>query len=169
MLRIDLCKTEHLGVGQFSAKLSFHLVEILDFLWTQCQSFLLVVFLQVLDVENRSRLDVHRKNVLVKTFVHALKHRVVLSVLTRHREVFLNALNTLDCHVLRNFHSIRTPRSNHFATWTYKKAIKCLRQFFFCLTIKPAKFRLLISCQFVIHTRSNHTLRWCSEKVNHSD
>ena len=167
MLRVDLRKTKHLRVSQLSAQLTLHLVQVLDFLRRKSKTLLLVILLQVLDMENRSRFYVHREDVLIQTLVHTLQHGVVLSILTIDREVFLDALHTLDGHVLRDFHSVRTPRSDHFTTWTYKESLQIVLAFWASFAIQPAKLIGFISGELMVYLRGNHTLRWCSEKVNH--
>ena len=167
MLRVDLRKTKHLRVSQLSAQLAFHLVQVFDFLRREGKTFLLVILLQVLDVENGSRFYVHCEDVLIQAFVHALQHGVMLSILTVHREVFLDALHTFNRHVLGDFHSVGTPRSDHFTTWTYKESLQIVLAFWASFAIQPAKLIGFISGELMVYLRGNHTLRWCSEKVNH--
>ncbi|MFS6559573.1 hypothetical protein VPJ68_29670, partial [Parabacteroides distasonis] len=64
------------------------------------KTLLLVVFLKVLNVLDWLGLDVDGENVLVQPFVHALQHGVVLGVLAAHWEIFLDAYNAFDAHVL---------------------------------------------------------------------
>ena len=167
MLRVNLCETKHLRVRQLSAQLPLYLMQVLDFLRRECQTFLLIVLFQILDVENRSGLDIHREDVLIQTLVHALKHGVIFSLLTINREILLNALYTLDGHVLGNLHSVRTPRSDHLTAWAYKETLQIVLAFWASFAIQPAKLIGFISGELVVYLRGNHTLRWCSEKVNH--
>ena len=167
MLRVDLRETEHLRVRQFSAQLTLHLVQIFDFFGRESKTLLLIILLQVLNMQNGSRLDVHREDVLIQALVHTLQHRVMLSILAVYGEIFLDALYTLNCHVLRDFHSVGTPRRNHLTSWTHKKSLQIVLAFWLSFTIQPAKLIGLISRKLVVHLRGNHTLGWCSEKVNH--
>ena len=167
MLGVDLCKAEHFRVSQLSAQLTFHLVQVLNLFGRESKTLLFVIFLQILDVQDRCRLDVHREDVLIQALVHALQHGVVLSILAIYREIFLNALHTLDSHVLCDFHSVGAPRRNHLTAWTYKKTFQIVFAFGLSFAIQPAKFLCLISRQFVVCLRGNHTLCWSSEKVNH--
>ena len=167
MLRVNLRKTEHLRVRQLSAQLTLHLVQIFDFLGRESKTFLLVILLQVLDMQNGRRLDVHREDVLIQALVHTLQHRVMLGILALHGEILLDALHTLNRHVLRDFHSVRAPRRNHLTSWTHKKSLQIALAFWLSFTIQPAKLISLISRKLVVHLRGNHTLGWCSEKVNH--
>ena len=162
-----MCEAKHLAVRQFSSQLTFHLVQILNLLWRECQTFLLVVFLQILDVENRGGLDIHREDVLVQTLVHALKHGVVLGILAIDREILLDALHAFDGHVLGDFHRVRAPRRDHLTAWAYKETLQIVLVFWTGFAIQPAKPLDFISGEFVVHLSGNHTLRWCSEKVNH--
>ena len=74
----------------------------------------------------RFRLDVDGKDVLVKTVVHTLQHRVVLGVLVVNGEILLDTLNALDAHILGNLNGIGTPRSYHLTTWTNEETFYCL-------------------------------------------
>ena len=138
MLRVDLRKTKHLRVRQFSAQLTLHLVQIFDFLGRQSQTLLLVILLQVLNMQNGRRLDVHREDVLIQALIHTLQHRVVLSILAVNGKILLDALHTLNRHVLRDFYSVRTPRRNHLTSWTYKKSLQIVLAFWLSLTVQPA-------------------------------
>ena len=122
VLGVDLGESEDFRIREFAAQLALHLVEILYLLWAQRQSFLLVVFLQVLDVENGGRLDFHGEHLLVQTFVHTLQHGVELSILAVHREILLYSVHAMDGHVLSDLHGVCTPRSDHLSTGAYKEA-----------------------------------------------
>ena len=149
-------------------------------LWRQCseliwakpkisaqgQTFLLVVFLQIGHVLDGLRLDVYREDVLVQSCVHTLQHRVVISVLTADGEVFLDALDALEAHVLRDFHGIGTPRSNHFTSRTHKESVHRLTANQCSITIKPAKFLDFLFIELMVHLRGNHALLRCLEEKN---
>ena len=131
MLGIDLREAEHFRIGQFAAQLPFHLVQILDFFGRKSQPLLLVVLFQIIYIYNRCGFDVHREDALVKPFVHALQHRVVVGCFVRHREIFLNTGNTRQPHVLRDFHGVRAPRRDHLAARPHEKALQfglCFRR-----------------------------------------
>ena len=83
------------------------------------------------------------------------------------KEAEKEGIYTLDGHVLRDFHSVRTPRSDHFTTWTYKESLQIVLAFWASFAIQPAKLIGFISGELMVYLRGNHTLRWCSEKVNH--
>ncbi len=90
VLRVDLCETEDLGVGEWTSVLLLYLVQIFNLFRTQGKTFLLIVFLNVLHVLDRLGLVVDGEDGLVETFVHTLEHAVVLSILTLYGEVLLN-------------------------------------------------------------------------------
>ena len=77
VFRVYLCKTVHFAVGQPAFQLLAHFVEVRYFFIAQCQSFLLVVGLDILDINNRVRLFADREDVLVQTVVDTLQHRVM--------------------------------------------------------------------------------------------
>ena len=66
-------------------------MQIGNFFWRKSQSFLFVVGFQVFNMFDGLWLDVHSEDLLVKTFVHTLKHRVVVGILALYREVLFNA------------------------------------------------------------------------------
>ena len=168
VLGVDLGKTEDFGVGQRTAQLLFHLMQVFYFFRTQGQTFLLVVFLQVGHVLDGLRLDVHREDVLVQSCVHTLQHRVVISVLTADGEVFLDALDALEAHVLRDFHGIGTPRSNHFTSRTHKESVEGFTVNQRGITIEPAKFLDFLFVELMVHLRGNHALFGSLEEKNHN-
>ena len=123
VLRVYLSKAEYLAIGKFATKLTFDAMQIIDFLFRECQSFGLVVAVKILDKLNRLRLDADFKDTLVESFIHSLKHRIVLGILVLNREILLDTHNTFDTHILGNLYSICTPRSNHLATWANEIAL----------------------------------------------
>ena len=120
VLRVDLCKSEHLAVSQLAAQLTLNLVQVINLLLGESQTLLLVVRIQVINEQNRLRFDIDSKNLLVKTLVQALQHGVIFCIGISHREILLNTAYTLKTHVLGNLNGICTPRGNHFAARTYK-------------------------------------------------
>ena len=140
VLTVDLCKAEHLRVGQGTAQLTFHLVQVLNFLCTQCQTFLLVVCLQVGNLHDGLWLYVHAEEFLVQTvLVHALKHGVELGILALHGEVFLNACYAFHSHVLCNLHGVGAPGGNHLTAWTNEASLQMVCFQHFGLAIEPAQ------------------------------
>ena len=139
MLAVNLGKTKDLAISKFTAKLTFHLMQILNLFRGKGKTFLLVVFLQIFDTKNRFRLLVNSKNVLIKPVIHTLQHRVIICIFTTYRKIFLYAADAGDSHILRYFHCIGAPRRNHFPTRTDEITLQVLFLFCACLTIQPAK------------------------------
>ena len=83
------------------------------------------------------RLMVDGEYRLVDAVIHALKHRVVFRVFRLYREVFLDTQNAVEIHVLCNLYGIRTPRSDHFASWSDEISFKTLAVFKLCVSVKP--------------------------------
>ncbi len=81
MLRVNLGKTENLGICQRTTVLLFNLMQVFNLLRAKSKTFLLVVFFQIVYVLDRLWLDVHREDVLVQTVVHTLQHGVVVGIL----------------------------------------------------------------------------------------
>ena len=71
-----------------------------------------------------SGLDVDREDVLIEAFVETLEHGIMLGLGIVHREILLDALNALNGHVLRDLHSVGTPRCYHLAAGTYEGAVE---------------------------------------------
>ena len=101
---------------------------------------------------------VYREDVLTDTVVHALQHRVVFSVFRVNGKILFNTQNAVKTHVLSNLNGIRTPWSNHFATWPYEETRKFLSLFKRCIAIKPAKFTDFIWIELMVNFSRNHTL-----------
>ena len=112
-------------------------MQVFDFLRTQCQTFRLVVFLQILHVLDRLRLDVHGEDALVQSFIHTLQHRVVVGILACHGEILLDARDTFQVHVLRNLYGIGTPRGDHLTAWSHKETLQLTAFQQLRITIKP--------------------------------
>ena len=126
VLRVDLCKAKDFAVGKRTSVLFLQLVEISHLVLAESQAFLFVVLLEVVYVLDGFRLMVDGEHILVYSVVHALQHRVVLSVLAFYGEVLLNTRNAVKTHVLSYLNGIRTPGSNHFTAWTHKEALQLL-------------------------------------------
>ena len=161
MLTIDLCKAKHFGVCQLATELLFYLMEIFNLFLAQCQSFFLVVSLEVLYHADRSRLDVDGKDVLVESVIQALKHGVMVGILACYGEVFLDASYALDVHVLRNLNGIRAPRGHHFAARSDEVACKALFFQCRCFSVEPAKFVYILSTKCLSCLCGNNTLLGC--------
>ena len=101
---------------------------------------------------------VYREDVLTDTVVHALQHRVVFCVFRVNGKILFNTQNAVKTHVLSNLNGIRTPWSNHFATWPYEETRKFLSLFKRCIAIKPAKFTDFIWIELMVNFSRNHTL-----------
>ena len=139
MLAIDLGKAEHLAIRQLASQLGFNLFQIVDFLGREGKPLLLVIGGEVVDVADGLGRDVHLEDVLVKSGVEALQHRVVLRFRTADGEVFLDSADACDAHVLRNLYGIGAPGGNHLATRADKAAIGSLGAQTFGLTEQPAE------------------------------
>ena len=72
VLGVNLGEAEDLAVCQRTAVLLLQSVQVFYLLGTEGQTFLLVVFLQVLNVLDGFRLDVDGEDALVQTVVHTL-------------------------------------------------------------------------------------------------
>ena len=106
---------------------------------------------------------------LVKTIIHTLQHRVIISLFAAYREVLLYTQNAVKTHVLSNLDGIRTPRSNHLTAWSHIVALQCL----FVLqvggiAIEPTKFVDFRVGQCMIDFCGNHAFGLSSEEKNHS-
>ena len=140
VLAVYLGKSEYFAVGEFASELSFHFVQVLDFLRREGETFLLVVFLQVVDAEDRLRLMVDGKDVLPQAVVDALEHGVGGGVGGGGREVLLYSRNAFDGHVLCDFHCIGAPGSDHLAAGTNEAARQVLFRYECGIAVEPAEF-----------------------------
>ena len=137
VLRVDLCEAEDLRISQRTAVLLLQSVQVFDLLRAQGQTFLLVVFLQIVHVLDGLRLDVDGEDALVEAVVHALQHRVVVGILAGYGEIFLDAADALEAHVLGDFYGVGGPRGHHLTARTYEESVElvCIKQR--CLAVKP--------------------------------
>ena len=106
-------------------------------------------------MQDGCRLDVNGEDVLVESIVEALQHRVVLGIGSANGEVFLDARNALDGHVLRDFHRIRAPGGYHLAPGADEPTRQLLCVLCLCFTIKPAQFLSCLSLQFLSTLRGD--------------
>ena len=138
MLTVDLCEAEYLAIGQGTSQLAFYVVEVFYFLGRECQAFLLVVFLEVLNNLDSRGLDIYGEDLLVEAFVEALEHGVMVSVGTLYGEKLFDSGDAAESHVLCDFYSIGAPGSYHLATWTDEESFERIAFDQCGFTIKPA-------------------------------
>ena len=157
VLGVDLCKTKYLRVGQPTAHVLLHLFQVGDFLRAECQSLLLVVGFQVVDMLDGLRLNVHAEHLLRQAVVESLEHRVGL-IAVFHRDESLDAGNTREPHVLRDFHGIGAPGGHHFAARANKAALQIAFTGRRCLAEKPTKFTDFLRAERMVHLGCYHML-----------
>ena len=109
-------------------------------------------------MKDGGRLDFHVENLLVEPFIHPLKHRVVVGILAVNREILLNAADTLNRHVLGDFHCIRAPRGNHLTSGTNKTTGQRIGFLKRRLSVEPAQLGFFLVTDRMVDTRRNHTL-----------
>ena len=168
VFRIDLCEAKYFGIGQLASEVFFYLLEIIHLFFGESQTFLFVVCFQILDIYDGFGLTVGGKQILVKPFVHALQHGVVVGVFVFYGEVFLDAGDAAQTHVLGDFHSVRTPRSDHLAARTCEISFQVVFTFGGGFSKKPAEFIAVCLAEAAIALYGNHALGRGSEKKNHS-
>ena len=88
---IDLGETEYFGVGQFTSKVLFYFLEVVHLFFRECQTFFFVVSFQIFDMDDRFRLTVGGEYFLIQSLVHALQHRVAVSVFVLYGEILFDA------------------------------------------------------------------------------
>ncbi len=135
MLRIDLRKTKYLAVGELTAYLFGHRIQILNLLFTQRQSFLFIIHSDIVNLPDWIRLLVDRENSLIKAFIKGLKHRIIIRRFLPNRHKLLHPDNSGNGHILRNLHGIGAPRGDHLPA----RADKTARQRFAVKTGGPAQ------------------------------
>ena len=168
VLGVDLGKSEDLRICQRTTVLLLQTMQVFYLLGRKSEALLLVVFLQIVHVLDGLRLDVDRKDVLVKTIVHALQHLVVFSILVRNGKIFLNTADALEAHVLGNFHGVCRPGGHHFTTGTNIIALQllCIQQL--SLAIQPVQLLNFLFTQCVINLRGNHRFLWRLKEAYHT-
>ena len=164
---IELCEAKDFTVGEFSVELLFYTMEIFHFGGRKSQTFLLVVGFEIINCADGIWSVADGEDILVKTFVKTLKHRVMICRSIFYGEEFFNAQNAAEIHILCDLNGIRTPRRNHFSAWSYIAALKCGGCIKSGFAKKPAKFFHFIIGELVIHLCGNDALRRCAEKRNH--
>ena len=167
VLRVDLCETKDLAVGQRTAYLLLHIVEILDFFGREGQTFLLVILFEVFYMFDGLGLMVHGEHILVQPVIHALKHGVVVSVFRTYGEVFLYTRNAVETHVLCNLYGICAPRSDHLTARSHEESVDAFALDKLCLTIQPAQFINFILIELMVNCCCYHALLRSPEEKNH--
>ena len=165
VLGIDLCKAEYFGVGQRTSQVLFYFLEVIHFrLWRVpgLLSHCMPPDPRCGVIGSGWRLVVN--TVLVEAFIHALQHRVAVCVFVFYGEIFFDTGDTAQTHILGDFHSIGTPRGNHFAARTYEMSFQVVFTFGGGFSKKPAEFVAVCLSKFVVTFYGNHALGWCSEK-----
>ena len=142
-------------------------MQILDLLGRESQSFLLVVFLQILHMLDGFRLDVDGEDVLVEPFVHALQHGVVLGLLVVDGKILFYTRNAAKIHVLRNLNGICRPRCHHLTARAYEESLELLSLAKCGTAVEPAQFVDFLFVELMIHLGGNHALLWGLEEKNH--
>ena len=167
MLGVDLGEAEHFGVGQRTSEVLLYLLQIVHFLLGEGQTFLLVVGFEVFDVDDGFRLAVGGEHLLVESLVHALEHGVVFGVFIGHGEVFLDARDARQAHVLGNFHGVRAPGRDHFAAGAYETAFQVFFTFRGGFSKKPAELVAVCLRDGVFACYGNHAFLRSSVERNH--
>ncbi|CCX63388.1 putative uncharacterized protein [Bacteroides sp. CAG:598] len=167
MLGVDLGKAEHFGVGQRAAEVLLYLLQVVHFLLGEGQTFLLVVGFEVFDVDDGFGLAVGGEHLLVEPLVHALEHGVVFGVFIGHGEVFLDARDARQAHVLGNFHGVRAPGRDHFAAGAYETAFQVFFTFRGGFSKKPAELVAVCLRDGVFACYGNHAFLRSSVERNH--
>ncbi len=124
MFRVHLRKSEHFAIGKFSADSFCYTFQIINFFTAECQPFLLVVLGNIVDINNGLWFPFDGKYLLIESFIKCLQHRVELRRIGVDREKLLDAGNTANSHVLRDFDRVGAPGSNHLFARTDKIAIQ---------------------------------------------
>ena len=65
MFRVNLSETEYFRIGQLPPQVLLHLKQIIHLLPAKCQTFLLIVLFQIVYENDRLRLNVNGKDILV--------------------------------------------------------------------------------------------------------
>ena len=167
VFRVDLRETENFRVSQFASQVIFHLFQVVHFLFGECKPFFLVIGFEVFNVDDRFRLAIGGKHILIQAFVHALQHRVEFSVFIFYGEVLFNPADAIAAHVLGDLYCIGTPGSNHFAAWSHETAFQVFFTFRSGFAKEPTEFFVIVRCERLVALYGNHALGRGSEKKNH--
>ena len=142
-------------------------MQILYLLGREGKAFLLVVFLQIVNVLDRFGLVVHSEHVLVYSLVHTLEHGVVVGISAGHREELLYTRNAAEVHILGNLNGICAPRRNHFTAWAHIEALQSLLRHEGGVAIKPTEFVDFLLIGLMVDFSRNHMLVLSLEEENH--
>ena len=166
VLRIHLRETEHLAVGQRATHLLAYLFEVCDLLLAQSQTLSLVVALDVIDIDDLLGLFVDNVDRLIQSLVATIQHRIERGVLAVGNEL-LDAADTFQTHILGNFHSIGTPRGDHFAAWTDELTVDTIALDELCAREKPLQF---FDCRLIELYATIHSVDFVilCKKQNHN-
>ena len=167
VFRVNLRETKHLRVCKTSTKACRQTLKILYLYLTEGKTLFLIVFANILDMNNSIWLLVYSKYHLIESLVKHLQHRVKLSILIFYLKIFLNTKNTFETHVLSNFNCISTPWSNHLPTRTNKKTV-----YFFTFdsrgsTEKPFQLFNILGCHLLRRLYNKNLCRFTLEKQYH--
>ena len=121
---ICLCEAKDFGIREFPPEAFLDAMQVVDFLGAQCQAFFLIVGFKIVNHANGCGLNVDVEDALIQTFIHSLKHRVIVGLFAFYRKVFFYTQNAAKIHVLCNLHGICTPRRHHFSAWADKETIQ---------------------------------------------
>ena len=112
-------------------------MEIFNLLRRESETFLFIVFLQIIHILDGFWFDVNCKDVLIETIVHTLQHLVVFGVLAVNGKVLFDTADAFESHVLCDLYGIGGPWGYHFAAWTNEESIEQVSLEHRCLAIQP--------------------------------
>ena len=166
VLGVKLRETKDLTVGKGATELALHAVEIFDLGGRKCESFLLIVGVEIVDRANGFGRVVDGEKRVVQSVVNSLQHGVVL-LLGRGGEVFFNARNAVEIHVLRDLNGICAPRSYHFAAGSDEEPFHPIAFDRGSLSVEPAKFFHFFGVEAMIGRSGDDASNGGAEKENH--
>ena len=166
VLGVELRETKDLTVGEGATELALHTVEIFDLCGRKCESFLLIVGVEIVDRANGFGRVVDSEKRVVQSVVNSLQHGVVL-LLGRGGEVFFNARNAVEIHVLRDLNGICAPRSYHFAAGSDEEPFHTIAFDRGSLSVEPAKFFHFFGVEAMIYRCGDDASYGGAEKENH--
>ena len=139
VLRVHLRETEYLAIGQRATHLLAHLFEVCDLLLAQCQTLSAVVALDVVDIYDFFGLFVDDVNRLIQRIIATIQHRIERCRVAVCEEL-LDTADTLQTHILSDFHGIGAPRGDHFAAGTDEFTLDTIALNELCAREKPLQF-----------------------------
>ena len=168
VLGVDLREAEDFAIGQPAPQLLLHAVQIVYFLGREGQSLGLVIGFEVVNMADGLGGYIDAKKVLPQPVVTALEHWVDRGI-GAEGEVFFNAANAVEMHVLRNLHGISAPRRHHLfsrpdiASFERRQRRQC------GAAIEPAQLVSLLGSETMGALGGYHRALRCEEKENHND